>query len=107
ERFRPNDHLTFFPHKPQSTAKDGIAGRSRRLSGMEEKQPAQGKGHQPIMEKRSRDFSTLATNALVSREESFSRRVSRTCSGVMALMASKAASRDLPNVRSMPPVPIL
>lgn len=34
---RPNDHLTFFPRKPQSTTKDGIAGRSRRLSGMAEK----------------------------------------------------------------------
>ena len=37
ERSRPNDHLTFFPRKPQSTTKDGIAGRSRRLSGMAEK----------------------------------------------------------------------
>ena len=59
------------------------------------------------MEKRSRDLRTFARNALVSREESFLRSVFRTCSGVMALMASKAASRDLPNVRNMPPVPIL
>lgn len=37
EKSHLDDHLTFLPCKPQSTTKDGIAGRSRRLSGMAEK----------------------------------------------------------------------
>lgn len=108
---RPSLLSTFFPDKAQCAPKGGTAAEVPPVCGtrpplrtfVREKT----RRRYPSTEKRSRDWSTLARNALVSREESFLRSVSRTCSGVIALIAAKAASCDLPNVRSIPPVPML